>query len=95
MWFRQSKTTVTNLETGLGFAVRGVADARQVTTWEVASTNPNRNPGTLVLEVGYKTQDEALAALDEFLSAQGVKATAIQPPVTEEELEQETKSDNE
>jgi hypothetical protein len=86
MWFRQSKTTVMNLETGLGFVVRGVADARQVTTWEVASTNPNRNPGTLVLEAGYKTQDEALSALDDFLSAQGIEVVAMQPPVTAEEV---------
>jgi len=70
----------------MGFVVRGVADERQVTTWEVASVHPNRNPGTIVLHGGYKTEDEALSALDEFLSAQGIEVVAIQPPVTAEEV---------
>lgn len=79
----------------MGFIVRGVADDRQVTTWEVASTNPARNPGTLVLANGYKTEEEALAALDDFLSAHGVTAVAMQPPVTTEEVQTKEEEETE
>lgn len=86
MWFRRSKMRVENLETGASFTVRKIEDARLIPSWEVVfATTAARTVSGNVLAEGYKTEEEAIAALDDFLSEMGVTAVALQPPVTEEE----------
>lgn len=88
MWFKRSNTRIENLETGLSFVVREVADTRGVKTWEVVASSAVRGWNTVLCE-GYKTEAEAVAALDEFLSAQEILPVAIQPPVTDEEIKED------
>lgn len=87
MWLkRPDKNTVENLLTGLTFIVRPVKDSREaVMWWEVGSASTTRVPPNVTLASGYATEAEALAALDDFLSAQEIVPVAFQPPVIKEE----------
>lgn len=93
MWTKLDNGKTVNLETGQVFDIRYTDDDRLVRTWEVYTSSPNlRSAGAngLALKTGYKTEEEARAALDDFLSSHKIKSVQVQPPVTEEEIAEES-----
>ena len=91
MWFRRNNLRVENLQNGDSITIRKVEDARMVPSWEVvfATTAARTSASGSVLGEGYKSEDEAVAVLDDFLSAMDIEPVTLQPPMTEEELEED------
>jgi hypothetical protein len=88
MWVRVDDNKVEDLETNNGFAVKANDDAQLVRTWSVVRYTGNAVAGNLVLAQGYRSEVEAQNALTELLSDMGVDPARIQPPVTDEEIEE-------
>lgn len=76
MWFKDSKGNYQNLETGHRFLVTPVDDARKVRTWEFRSVHPQG--GNVVLQDGYRTEEDARNDMDEFLKKQKISFTEIE-----------------
>lgn len=89
MWFRTSSTNFVDLTSGHSLSVRPYDDSRMVRTYQVVSYMPKPGLERVVLGEGYKSEDEAVAALDDFISSHGIQAPLLQPPVTEEEIAEE------
>jgi hypothetical protein len=89
MWV-QTDNGVENLETGLSFGVECQDTSRGVRTWDAVVRRNGR--GRRVLQSGYKTENEARAALDEFLAANDVVAVAMAEP-NDEDTEAEAVAD--
>ncbi len=77
MWVK-TDNGVDDLDSGRSFTVEYVDDTFGHRTWEVVTRNNNR--ARRALKGGYTTENEARAALDEFLAANNITAVALAEP---------------
>lgn len=87
MWVRKNNG-VFNLETGQQLVVQRITDGQGVSTWDLRSVHPQHSRGTAqVLQAGYRSENEAKAALDALLSDLNVKPVEAARPTTDEETD--------
>lgn len=67
MWIRKQNGDVQSLDTGHALAVKTVENAQREKSFNLISYNPT--VGSVVLTEGYATEEDARAALEEFVSA--------------------------
>jgi hypothetical protein len=83
MWLKLDNGDYELLENGLALVARG----EPVKGYHVGIQRPNTFPPVSIVQKGYKTREDAQAALDELMD--GETYSMVQPPIVPEELNED------